>query len=177
MVSFNPALAGVSNIKYKSYGASEKKFSVEINLKPEVHAFLSDTFGVAETDMNSQNVLAGLNTGLNHLPADLKDRLVYNGRPISDFSPEEASALISEDGHFGVKKTSQRISSFVISSAGEDLETLKAGREGVLRGFKAAEKAWGGELPDISYETLEKTLAAIDDRIKALGGSVVDLTA
>jgi len=58
---------------------------------------------------------------------------------------------------------------------GDDLERLKAGREGVLRGFKEAEKSWNGSLPDISHETLAKSLEAIDEKIRELGGSVVDL--
>ncbi len=65
----------------------------------------------------------------------------------------------------------------VIQGAGNDLERLKAGREGVLKGFKEAEKAWGGKLPEITYETLTKSLGAIDDKIMGLGGSVVDLSA
>lgn len=173
MVSFSPALTGVSKIFYSNQGSSAKQTRIDISFKKEVSTFLSEARGITGTNLETQNSLARFN----QLPEDLKGKLVYNGRPISDLSPQEASDLISEDGHFGVKKTSQRISGFVINAAGDDLEKLKAGREGVLRGFKAAEEAWGDALPRISYDTLEKTLAAIDDRINALGGSVVDLTA
>lgn len=98
----------------------------------------------------------------------------YDGKPIADMTPEEAAALVSEDGFFGIKQTSERVAGFVISGAGEDLERLKAGREGVVRGFEEAEAMWGGKLPDISYQTQERTLALIDERIAALGGNLLD---
>ena len=101
----------------------------------------------------------------------------YDGRPISELSVEEAQALVSENGYFGVTKTAERIAEFVLNGAGDNLDKLQAGREGVQRGFQEAEKAWGGKLPDISYQTLQKALESIDARIKELGGSVIDVTA
>lgn len=98
----------------------------------------------------------------------------YTGKPIADMTPDEAKALIGEDGFFGVKQTSQRVADFVLSGGGDDIERLKAGREGVIRGFKEAEQMWGGKLPDISYETQERTLALIDEKITALGGTILD---
>jgi len=76
-----------------------------------------------------------------------------------------------------VKKTAGRISEFVMSGAGEDIEKLKAGREGIQRGLKDAEKAWGGRMPDLAYQTIDKSLEAIDEKIKKLGGNVVDISA
>jgi hypothetical protein len=101
----------------------------------------------------------------------------YTGKPIADMNPEEAASLVSEDGFFGVAQTSERLADFVLMGGGDDLERLKAGREGIITGFNEAEKMWGGKLPDISYETLEKTLAKIDEKITALGGNVLDTTA
>ncbi|WP_321492837.1 hydrogenase-4 component G [uncultured Desulfobacter sp.] len=128
----------------------------------------------AETQYNTeaQNAL----THFNQLDQDLKSSLVYNGHPISELSPEQATELVSEDGYFGVDQTSQRITDFVIKGAGDDIERLKSGREGILKGFKEAEKAWGGKLPEISYETLAKSLETIDGKIRENGGSVVDLS-
>lgn len=101
----------------------------------------------------------------------------YTGKPIADMTPEEAKSLVSEEGYFGVSQTSTRLSDFVLNGGGNDLERLKAGREGIITGFNEAEKMWGGKLPDISYETLDKALAKIDERITALGGNVLDTTA
>ena len=125
----------------------------------------------------------GLQKGLVSLLSNLDDSsrtgsdlssLQYNGRSILDFSQEEATEMISEDGYFGIANTAQRLADFVISGAGDNLDKLRAGREGMLKGFKEAEEIWGGTLPDISYKTIEAALAQIDERIKELGGQVVD---
>lgn len=92
----------------------------------------------------------------------------YEGKPITELSPEEAKELVADDGFFGIEKTSQRVSSFVIDLAGNNIEALKEARKGVVQGFEEAEKMWGGTLPDISYKTQEKTLDIIDKKIEEL---------
>jgi len=102
------------------------------------------------------------------------DDIGYDGKPIAELSKDEASELVSEDGIFGVKQTSERIANFVIDGAGDDEELLRAGREGMLQGFKDAEDMWGEELPDISKETMEKALEMVDKHMHDLGFSVLD---
>lgn len=98
----------------------------------------------------------------------------YTGKPISELSQEEAKELVSEDGFFGISQTSERIADFVLNGAGDDIDKLKAGREGILRGFKEAEVMWGGKLPDISYETINKAVEMIDKKLNLLGTSILD---
>jgi len=98
----------------------------------------------------------------------------YEGKAISDMTPDEAKSLVSEEGFFGVSKTSDRLADFVLSGGGDNVDKLKAGREGIIRGFNEAEQMWGGKLPDISYQTLEKALAKIDEQISSLGGNILD---
>lgn len=104
-------------------------------------------------------------------------KIGYTGKPIDALSQDEAKALVGEDGFFGISKTSERIADFVIMGAGDDLEKLKSGKEGMLRGFEQAEQMWGGKLPDISYETIQKSIAKVDERISALGGNTLDVQA
>ena len=59
-------------------------------------------------------------------------------------------------------------SSFVINLAEDNVEALQQAKQGVVQGFKQAEKMWGGELPEISYQTQEKTIKIIDDKINEL---------
>jgi len=101
----------------------------------------------------------------------------YNGKPIAELTQAEAKGLVSVDGFFGVDKTSERIANFVLMGAGDDVDKLQAGREGILRGFQEAEKMWGGKLPDISYETIDKAVQAIDARLSELGASILDSNA
>ena len=114
-----------------------------------------------------KELLKGINAG----------ELGYTGKPLQDLSPEEAKALVADDGFFGVSKTAERIADFVINGSGTDLERLKSGREGMLRGFADAEEMWGEKLPDIAYETIKKATEKVDKRIEELGGSVLNIEA
>ena len=101
----------------------------------------------------------------------------YAIKPIAKLTQSQATELVSENGFFGVTKTSERIANFVLMGAGDDVDKLKAGREGILRGFKEAESMWGGKLPDISYETINKAVEMIDKKLGALGVSILDSNA
>ena len=111
---------------------------------------------------------------------DDQSAFVLNTRPQEPHAPSQGQGFFikdrsGEDDYWGVEKTAQRIVDFVFKGAGDDLEKLKAGREGVVRGLKEAEKAWGGTLPGISYDTIDKTLSTIDEKINDLGGNLVNI--
>ena len=101
----------------------------------------------------------------------------YEGKPIAELSKEEAEQLVSEDGVFGISQTSERIANFVINGSGGDESMMRAGREGMLQGFKEAEAMWGGELPEISQKTMQKALEIVDKAMYDLGFSVLDTEA
>jgi hypothetical protein len=103
----------------------------------------------------------------------LKD-VGYGGKPIAELSKDEAAKLVSEDGIFGIKQTSQRIADFVINGAGGDENKLRAGREGMLLGFKQAEEMWGGKLPEISQITMQKATQMVDMAMNDLGFSIIN---
>jgi len=98
----------------------------------------------------------------------------YEGKPLAELSQEEAAELVSEDGIFGIKQTSERIAGFVIAGAGGDEDRLRAGREGMLQGFKDAERMWGGELPEISQKTMQAAIEMIDKEMHDLGYSILN---
>lgn len=75
---------------------------------------------------------------------------------------EEAQQLVSEDGYFGVEKTSDRIVEFAINAAGNDVSRLDEIKAAVMKGFKEAEEAFGGTLADISYDTLDAIMEKLD---------------
>lgn len=134
------------------------------------------SFSARETTWLSTRT-QGMIDQFNRLTDQDKQDFTLENKPLSELTPEEAASLVSDDGYYGVAKTSQRIADFVLNGAGDDMERLKQGREGVLRGFEEAEKIWGGKLPDISYQTIEKALKSIDDKINELGGNIVETTA
>lgn len=98
----------------------------------------------------------------------------YEGKAIAKLSQEEATDLVSKDGFFGVDQTSQRIADFVINGAGGDENKLRAGREGMLEGFKVAEEMWGGKLPEISQQTMQASTEIVDKTMVDFGFSLID---
>ncbi|MGB3212408.1 MAG: hypothetical protein WBB19_17025 [Desulforhopalus sp.] len=82
---------------------------------------------------------------------------------LSTVTSEEAQELIADDGYFGVEKTSERIFNFAVGMAGGDPAIIDAIREGVENGFKEALDAFGGWLPDISYDTFDTVMNKLDD--------------
>ena len=94
----------------------------------------------------------------------------YEGKPITELTQDEAKDLVSENGFFGVTQTSDRVSNYVFSFVGDDMELLQKGRDGIVQGFEEAKKMFGGELPEISYKTQERTLALIDEKMNSLKG-------
>ena len=134
------------------------------------------SFSARETTWLSTRT-QGMIDQFNRLSDQDKQDFTVDNTPLSQLTPDEAASLVGDDGYYGVAKTSQRIADFVLNGAGDDMERLQQGRTGVLRGFEEAEKAWGGKLPDISYQTIEKALKSIDDKISELGGNIVETTA
>ena len=106
----------------------------------------------------------------------LKD-VGYTGKPISELSQSEAAELVSEDGIFGVNQTSQRIANFVINGSGGNEEMMRAGREGMIQGFKEAEAMWGGELPEISQKTMQTAIEMVNKAMHESGFSIMDTEA
>ena len=101
----------------------------------------------------------------------------YTGKNILAMNSTELNALVSEDGFFGIENTASRIADFVINGAGDDLEKLKKGFEGMKQGFAQAEKIWGDKLPQISQDTIDKAIEKVSARIQELGGNAVNINA
>lgn len=170
---------GLSESETKDF--KEKIKSGEITGKSISESYLME-YSVQSESFSSNNLQAQSASFDLTKVRDLLNTIDYNaigytGKPISDMTPDEAKQLVSEDGYFGISQTSARLADFVLSGGGDDVEKLKAGREGIVRGFNEAEKLWGDKLPDISYQTLDKALSKIDEKISSLGGSVLDTTA
>ncbi len=75
---------------------------------------------------------------------------------------EEAAASIADDGEWGVEATANRILDFAVALSGGDPEKIDLLRDAVQKGFDAAGKIWGGDLPDISNQTLARVMEGFD---------------
>jgi hypothetical protein len=81
---------------------------------------------------------------------------------LSNISRDEAQELIKDDGYFGVEQTSNRIVDFAIGLSGGDPSRLEAIKQGVEQGFQEALDAFGGWLPEISYQTYDAVMEKLD---------------
>ena len=165
-----------------SFTQSGSNFSLQVGL-----ASFGASSGPAGSSFNASMTLLnitgsvgkdGTNANLNDLfkMIDLS-AIGYSDKPLNALSKNEAADLVSDKGFFGMENTAKRVADFVINGAGDDLEKLKAGKEGVINGFNQAQKLWGGKLPEISQKTQELLLKMIDERINELGGNVMSLEA
>lgn len=75
----------------------------------------------------------------------------------------QAQADIAEDGYWGVKQTSDRIIDFANALTGGDPDKIEEMRAAFEKGYKAAEKTWGGSLPDISKRTYDAVMKKFDE--------------
>lgn len=75
----------------------------------------------------------------------------------------QAQADIADDGYWGVEQTSNRIVEFAKALVGDDPDKAESMRAAFEKGFKAATKAWGKDLPDISQKTYDAVMKKFDD--------------
>ena len=74
----------------------------------------------------------------------------------------EAQKSIDEGGEFSVESVSDRMVDFAKAISGGDKSKIGLLRDAIEKGFKEAEKAFGGELPEISHKTLARTMEKLD---------------
>lgn len=81
----------------------------------------------------------------------------------------QAQADIAEDGYWGVNQTSDRIIQFATALTGGDPDKIEEMREAFQKGFKQAEKTWGGKLPEISQKTFNAVMEKFDKLAEEAG--------
>ena len=93
---------------------------------------------------------------------DGKLKEFYQNLEVDESTRLTAQQEIAEDGFWGVKQTSERAIAFAKALSGGDPSKVDLLKKAVEDGYAAAEKAWGGELPEISRLTQEATLKGLD---------------
>ena len=86
----------------------------------------------------------------------------------------QAQKDIAEDGYWGVKQTSDRILSFATALTGGDPKKIEEMKAAFEKGYKQAEKTWGGKLPDISQQTYDAVMKGFDDMAAAVNKTVTE---
>ncbi|CUU81760.1 hypothetical protein [Campylobacter hyointestinalis] len=143
--------------------------------------FSQQSFSIASNNTGAQSSLMNILSGASEKGKEFISSMAllsgYSGKDISTMDQNELKDLVSEDGFFGIKQTSERIANFVISGAGDDVNKLQKGFEGMKRGFEEASKLWGGKLPDISNQTIDKAIQKVASRIEELGANALNINA
>ncbi|SHJ33106.1 hypothetical protein [Lutispora thermophila] len=81
---------------------------------------------------------------------------------IDDETRAEAQRLISDEGEYGIENTANRLFEFAKAVSGNDKTKLNELKAAIEQGYKAAEEAFGGELPEICKKTLARTMEKLD---------------
>ena len=81
----------------------------------------------------------------------------------------QAQKDVAEDGYWGVEQTSDRIIDFATALTGGDPSKIEEMREAFKKGYKQAEKTWGGQLPDISQRTYDAVMQKFDKLAEEAG--------
>lgn len=81
----------------------------------------------------------------------------------------QAQADIAEDGYWGVEQTSERIIQFATALTGGDPDKIEEMRAAFQKGYKQAEKTWGGSLPEISQKTYDAVMSKFDKLAEEAG--------
>ena len=151
---------------YEKGSATEQKATYSINkMSAEDRAALVQQ--LKQDQVERQNQLAEIvrkmfsdQAGVSKLsdlftPENLKD--------VTQADIDKAKEDVSEDGYWGIKKTSQRLFDFASALAGDDPEKMKEMQAAMEKGFKEATGAWGSDLPEICKDTLDAANKMFDE--------------
>ena len=186
-VNLNTNLNKVTAPKNEAYHASDRAKEVASE-KSAVQQF--DTLSLGNESQSDFGTYKVDRKKLNDLKMDLKNNissfqemvksmiekqgLKYNDvlkalkngeEPVITIDAEtkaKATEAISENGYWGVNKTSERLLEFAKTLSGGDPSKIETLREAFKEGFEKAKEAFGGELPEISQKTFDKVMEGFD---------------
>lgn len=131
------------------------KEDVVARLKADADARTSQLKSLVEKMMSQQGIKIGQ-------ADDMWKFLASGDYTVTPEVKAQAQADIAEDGYWGVEQTSDRIIEFAKALVGDDPEQAESMRAAFEKGFKAATKSWGRELPEISQKTYDAVMKKFD---------------
>lgn len=136
-------------------------------ISKQVEAKLATLRATVEKLITQQSIKSGVANGLSYddimAKYDGKLKEFYEDLEVDDDTRSKAQEDIAEDGFWGVKQTAARAVEFAKALAGGDRSKVEVLKQAIEEGYKAAEKAWGGELPELCKKTQAATLQGLDD--------------
>lgn len=136
-------------------------------ISKQVEAKLASLRATVEKLFNTQSVKNGESQGLSYdqilAKYDGKLKEFYQNLEVDEETKANAQQEISEDGFWGVKQTAARTLDFAKALAGGDPARIDLLRKAIQEGYAAAEKAWGGQLPEICRQTQAAIMQGLDE--------------
>lgn len=142
---------------------------VSLSMNAQIILFSMNVEKMQEDNTSAQKDIMDFLSGKTLSDGSSLSDIGYEGKPITELSQDEAKELVSEDGFFGITQTSDRIANFALSFS-DDPEIIQQALDGVKQGFEKAESMWGGKLPEISYQTYDRSIELIEKRLAELTG-------
>ena len=136
----------------------EKNQALKAQLQADSEARMAQLQSIVLRTINKQAETYGQAT-------DMWKFLAKGDFTVDAATKAQAQADIAEDGYWGVEATSSRIVDFAVALCGDDKDKLEEMKVAFEKGFKEAEKTWGGELPDICQRTYDKVFEKFDKLI------------
>lgn len=158
-VVYEPSKDSV-NVPVKKYVQNTELIN---KMKADAAAHTNQLKNIVEQMMSKQSQTYGIASG------DMWKFLASGKFEVDEATKLQAQQDISEDGYWGVKQTSNRILDFATALTGGDPSKIEEMREAFQKGYKQAEKTWGGELPDISKQTYDAVMAGFDKMAEDAG--------
>ena len=172
----------IQTAQYARNEAAVTENGEEASEKKQVDTFEKGADKVSyKMDADTVNQLkADLETQKSRFLTTVKDMLTKQGVKVAEgdgiwkqiaegkfkADPETIAAAkkdTAEDGYWGVKQTSERFVKYAKALTGGDPAKAEAMREAFQKGYKEAEKAWGGQLPELSQKTYDATMKLFDE--------------
>lgn len=136
-----------TGVVYEKSMSEEDRVALVNQLKADQQARM-DTFKSMVTDMLVKQ-------GISVSGDDIWKTLAGGKFTVTPEIKKAAQEAISEDGEWGVEKTSDRMFEMAKALSGGDSEKLSKMMDAFKEGFRQAEEMWGGKLPEISYKTYD----------------------
>lgn len=151
---------GDSNDASKTYTPGQKKVDKNLidKLKADADARFSQLQSLVEKLMTKQGETSKIAS-----LGDLMKGVVDGTIEVDPDVVEQAKKDVADDGYWGVEQTADRIVSFAKALTGGDAGKIEQMRKAVEKGFGAATKTWGSELPDISQKTFSRVNEKFDE--------------
>lgn len=141
---------------YVPSGNAPKELSKVDQMKAQLNSAQQKLFDTVNELLKKQGMQVQLGQGV--------WRTIAKGEFKVDAETKAAAIeAISEDGEWGVKKTSQRLVDFAKALTNSDPSKVSMMRDAFIKGYNAAADAWGGALPDISRQTYDATMKLFDE--------------